>query len=130
MEQSDTPVMIDADEAQIRQIIWNLATNGLRAMPDGGTLRLIAVHEVAGSDLAVLRVEDEGVGIPPEEVEKIFQPFRGSFGKGTGLGLAIVHRIVTDYDGHIEVKPRPGRGTIFRVTFPMSAERRAERQAS
>ncbi len=130
VEQSDTPVMIDADEAQIRQIIWNLATNGLRAMPDGGTLRLIAVHEVAGSDLAVLRVEDEGVGIPPEEVEKIFQPFRGSFGKGTGLGLAIVHRIVTDYDGHIEVKPRPGRGTIFRVTFPMSAERRAERQAS
>jgi two-component system sensor histidine kinase PilS (NtrC family) len=130
VEQSEAPVMIDADEAQIRQIIWNLATNGLRAMPDGGTLRLIAVHEVAGSDLAVLRVEDEGVGIPPEEVEKIFQPFRGSFGKGTGLGLAIVHRIVTDYDGHIEVKPRPGRGTIFRVTFPLTADRRAERQAS
>ena len=130
VEQSDTPVMIDADEGQIRQIIWNLATNGLRAMPGGGTLRLIAVHEVAGSDLAVLRVEDEGVGIPPEEVDTIFQPFRGSFGKGTGLGLAIVHRIVTDYDGHIEVKPRPGRGTIFRVTFPMSADRRAELQAS
>lgn len=130
VEQADTPVMIDADEAQIRQIIWNLATNGLRAMPGGGTLRLIAVHEVAGSDLAVLRVEDEGVGIPPEEVDTIFQPFRGSFGKGTGLGLAIVHRIVTDYDGHIEVRPRPGRGTIFRVTFPMSADRRAERQAS
>ena len=130
VEQSDAPVMIDADEAQIRQIIWNLATNGLRAMPDGGTLRLFAVHEVAGSDLAVLRVEDEGVGIPPEEVDKIFQPFRGSFGKGTGLGLAIVHRIVTDYEGRIEVRPRPGRGTIFRVTFPMSADRRAERQAS
>lgn len=130
VEQSDAPVMIDADEAQIRQIIWNLATNGLRAMPDGGTLRLIAVHEVAGSELAVLRVEDEGVGIPPEEVDTIFQPFRGSFGKGTGLGLAIVHRIVTDYDGHIEVRPRPGRGTIFRVTFPMSSGRRAERQAS
>ncbi len=130
VEQSETPVMIDADEGQIRQIIWNLATNGLRAMPDGGTLRLIAVHEVAGSDLAVLRVEDEGVGIPPEEVDTIFQPFRGSFGKGTGLGLAIVHRIVTDYDGHIEVRPRPGGGTIFRVTFPMSADRRAERQAS
>jgi two-component system sensor histidine kinase PilS (NtrC family) len=130
VEQSDAPVIIDADEAQIRQIIWNLATNGLRAMPDGGTLRLFAVHEVAGSELAVLRVEDEGVGIPPEEVDKIFQPFRGSFGKGTGLGLAIVHRIVTDYEGRIEVRPRPGGGTIFRVTFPMSADRRAERQAS
>ena len=47
----------------------------------------------------MLLVEDEGVGIPPEDVDTIFQPFRGSFGKGTGLGLAIVHRIVTDYGG-------------------------------
>ena len=53
-------------------------------------------------------VEDEGVGIPPEDVDLIFQPFRGSFGKGTGLGLAIVHRIVTDYGGQIEVRPRAG----------------------
>ncbi len=122
VEQSDEPVIIDADEGQIRQIVWNLATNGLRAMPNGGTLRLVAVHEVAGSHLAVLRVEDEGVGIAPDEVDTIFQPFRGSFGKGTGLGLAIVHRIVTDYDGHIEVKPRPRGGTIFRVTFPVAPE--------
>jgi signal transduction histidine kinase len=127
VEPADHPVMIEADESQIRQIIWNLATNGLRAMPEGGTLRLTAVEEGA---LATLRVEDEGVGIPPEEVDKIFQPFRGSFGKGTGLGLAIVHRIVTDYDGNIEVRPRPGGGTIFRVTFPAAAGRRAERQAS
>ena len=121
------PVMIEADESQIRQIIWNLATNGLRAMPEGGTLRLSAVAE---GTHATLCVEDEGVGIPPEEVEKIFQPFRGSFGKGTGLGLAIVHRIVTDYDGNIEVKPRSGGGTIFRVTFPAAAGRPAARQAS
>jgi two-component system sensor histidine kinase PilS (NtrC family) len=113
--QSDQPVMIDADESQIRQIVWNLATNGVRAMPEGGTLRLAVVEE---NNVAALRVEDEGVGIPPEEVEKIFQPFRGSFGKGTGLGLAIVHRIVTDYGGNIEVKPRAGGGTVFRVTFP------------
>ena len=52
----------------------------------------------------MLLVEDEGVGIPPEDVDSIFQPFRGSFGKGTGLGLAIVHRIVTDYGGHIDVQ--------------------------
>jgi two-component system sensor histidine kinase PilS (NtrC family) len=124
---ADRQVMIDADESQIRQIIWNLATNGLRAMPEGGTLRLSAVAE---GTVASLRVEDEGVGIPPEEVEKIFQPFRGSFGKGTGLGLAIVHRIVTDYDGNIEVKPRSGGGTIFRVTFPAAVGRPAARQAS
>ena len=124
---ADRPVMIDADESQIRQIIWNLATNGLRAMADGGTLRLRAVSE---GGLAALQVEDEGVGIPPEEVDKIFQPFRGSFGKGTGLGLAIVHRIVTDYDGNIEVKPRSGGGTIFSVTFPTAVGRPVARQAS
>ena len=76
----------------------------------------------------MLLVEDEGVGIPPEEVDAIFQPFRGSFGKGTGLGLAIVHRIVTDYGGQIDVKPRPGGGTVFRVTFPEPC-RRAARSA-
>ena len=124
--QSAEPVTIDADESQVRQIIWNLATNGLRAMPDGGTLRLSAVKE---SGVAALGVEDEGVGIPPEEVEKIFQPFRGSFGKGTGLGLAIVHRIVTDYGGNIDVRPRNGGGTIFRVTFP-TLSRATARQAS
>jgi len=78
----------------------------------------------------VLLVEDEGVGIPPEDVDSIFQPFRGSFGKGTGLGLAIVHRIVTDYGGHIDVRPRPEGGTIFRVSFPERVDVHAERQAS
>jgi two-component system, NtrC family, sensor histidine kinase PilS len=128
---ADEPVMVEADESQIRQIIWNLATNGLRAMPDGGTLSLSAVHEQSSSRRSsVLLVEDEGVGIPPEDVDSIFQPFRGSFGKGTGLGLAIVHRIVTDYGGQIDVRPREARGTVFRITFPERVDVRAERQAS
>jgi len=115
------PLLIDADEGQIRQIIWNLATNGLRAMTGRGTLTLGAVEElVGGQPTAVLQIEDEGVGIAPEDVDAIFQPFRGSFGKGTGLGLAIVHRIVTDYGGQIEVRARPVRGTTFRVTFPVA----------
>jgi two-component system sensor histidine kinase PilS (NtrC family) len=131
VRQADADVMLDADEGQVRQIIWNLATNGLRAMPNGGVLRLSATDETTATGrVAVLQVEDEGVGIPPEEVDSIFQPFRGSFGKGTGLGLAIVYRIVTDYGGNIEVKPRSGGGTVFRVTFPDGAASRAQRQAS
>jgi len=123
------PVLIDADEGQIRQIIWNLATNGLRAMTGSGTLTLSASEEQLGDQrTAVLQIEDEGVGIAPDDVEAIFQPFRGSFGKGTGLGLAIVHRIVTDYGGQIEVRARPVRGTTFRVTFPVA--RPAAREAS
>ena len=95
-----------------------------------GVLRISALLDTTSkARLALLQVEDEGVGIPPDEIDSIFQPFRGSFGKGTGLGLAIVHRIVTDYGGSIEVKAREGRGTVFRVAFPVP-ESGAARQAS
>jgi two-component system sensor histidine kinase PilS (NtrC family) len=114
------PVMVRGDENQVRQIVWNLATNGLRAMPQGGTLTLSATGDAARG--AVLTVTDQGVGIPQDEVENIFQPFRGSFGKGTGLGLAIVHRIVSDYGASIDVESEPGRGTTFQVTFAPSAQ--------
>lgn len=113
-------VPVDGDEAQLRQVLWNLATNGLRAMPDGGALRLTARIEPGtnGPRYAVMEVTDHGVGIAPEDIDGIFQPFRGSFGRGTGLGLAIVHRIVTDYGGHIDVQSQPGEGTTFTVRFP------------
>ncbi len=115
-------VAFEADENQIRQIVWNLATNGLRAMKNGGRLTLgAAVEDGIGDqgDCVVLEVSDEGVGIPAEELDAIFQPFRGSFAKGTGLGLAIVHRIVSDYDGEIQVSSTPGRGTTVNVRFPV-----------
>ena len=131
VRQGSEGVIVDADEGQIRQIMWNLATNGLRAMPEGGTLTLSAIEEERdGEHWTVLLVEDEGVGIAPEEIDAIFQPFRGSFGKGTGLGLAIVHRIVSDYGGHIDVQPRTGGGTVFRVSFPSPRDVAAARQAS
>ena len=82
-------------KGQIRQIIWNLATNGLRAMPGGGpAARWAARRDAAATRRGVLVVQDEGVGIPAEELDGIFQPFHGAFAKGSGLGLAIVHRIV------------------------------------
>jgi signal transduction histidine kinase len=115
-------VTVEGDENQVRQIVWNLATNGLRAMPRGGTLTLSAIpdpHRRAG----ILTVTDQGVGIPQEEIENIFQPFRSSFGKGTGLGLAIVYRIVSDYNATIDVQSEPGRGTTFRVSFAPPAQR-------
>jgi two-component system sensor histidine kinase PilS (NtrC family) len=111
-------VIVQGDENQLRQIVWNLATNGLRAMPQGGTLTLSAFYDTAHTGAAVLTVTDEGVGIRQDDLEGIFQPFRGSFGKGTGLGLAIVHRIVSDYSASIDVHSQPGQGTTFRVTFP------------
>ena len=107
----------EADEGQIKQIVWNLATNGLRAMPNGGQLKLTGERD-AVPDSVVVTVKDEGVGIPPEELDALFQPFHGSFAKGSGLGLAIVHRIVRDYHGEITVSSEPGRGTAVCVRLP------------
>jgi two-component system, NtrC family, sensor histidine kinase PilS len=111
----------EADENQIKQIVWNLATNGLRAMPDGGRLKLSGAFEQA-SDSLVITVQDSGIGIAPEELDGLFQPFHGSFAKGSGLGLAIVHRIVTDYNGEIQVSSRRGEGTAVSVRLPARAE--------
>ena len=86
-----------ADEAQIRQIVWNLATNGLRAMPDGGALTLAATEGASG---VIIRV--------------------GGFAKGTGLGLSIVHRIVSDYGGELGVRSQPGQGTTVTVKLPLA----------
>jgi two-component system sensor histidine kinase PilS (NtrC family) len=115
-----TEVWYEADEGQIKQIVWNLATNGLRAMPHGGRLRLGAAVEPS-NDGVVLTVEDEGVGIPPEELDNLFQPFHGRFAKGSGLGLAIVHRIVSDYNGEIQVSSPAGKGTTVSVRLPARA---------
>jgi two-component system sensor histidine kinase PilS (NtrC family) len=110
----------EADEGQIKQIVWNLATNGLRAMPEGGQLRLAGSLEPS-SDGVVLTVHDEGIGIAAEELDALFQPFHGTFAKGSGLGLAIVHRIVTDYSGEIQVSSQKGSGTTVSVRLPARA---------
>ena len=67
---------------------------------------------------------DEGVGIAPEEMDGIFQPFRGGFDRGTGLGLSIVHRIVSDYSGEVRVSSTKGAGTTVFVKFPVAATAR------
>ncbi len=110
----------EADEGQIKQIVWNLATNGLRAMPTGGRLRLTGAVE-PGSEGVAITVADEGVGIPADELDRLFQPFHGTFAKGSGLGLAIVHRIVADYSGEIQVSSRSGAGTTVSVRLPARA---------
>lgn len=112
-------IWFDADESQIRQIVWNLASNAVRAMPQGGRLRMRAALRGAGPNVALeLAVRDEGVGIPPDELDTVFHPFRSSFARGTGLGLAIVHRIVTDHGGQVEVSSGLGEGTEVRAIFP------------
>jgi two-component system sensor histidine kinase PilS (NtrC family) len=117
------PVCCLADAAQIRQIVWNLASNGLRAMPDGGalTLRVSAQDGSTPGPWLLLSVQDEGVGIAAAELDGILQPFRGGFERGTGLGLSIVHRIVSDYGGELRVSSEPRQGTTVTVALPLIA---------
>ena len=115
------PVWCLADEAQIRQIVWNLATNGLRAMAEGGTLTLAASPAAADDGkppMVTIAVTDEGIGIDPAELDSILQPFHGGFARGTGLGLSIVHRIVNDYGGELLMTSERGRGTTVTVKLP------------
>lgn len=107
---------------QFKQVFWNLIKNALKAMPEGGRLTL----DFPGprkKDVRVL-VADTGRGISEEDQAHLFEPFFSGFEDGRGLGLSIVRKIVDDYDGRIEVRSGPGRGTEVLITLPARKEAR------
>jgi signal transduction histidine kinase len=108
---------INADPAMLRQAILNLAINACQAMPNGGTLK-IACRTSRGR--VEIDVEDTGVGIAPENLQKIFDLYFTTKEKGSGIGLSMVYRIVQLHDGEVEVQSTPGRGTRFRLVFPQA----------
>ncbi len=109
---------VPADPLQLREVLVNLVTNALYAMPDEGQLTVRT--RAAGPAAISLEVSDTGMGIPAENLSKLFTPFFTTkpFGKGTGLGLAISYGIVKMHDGGISVRSQPGKGTTFTVTLP------------
>jgi len=117
----DLPV-IQGDANQLQQSIINLIFNAIDAMPSGGTVNLTATH-LASDQSVVLEIRDTGVGIAPEHLPHIFEPFYTTKdeGYGVGLGLSTVYGIVENHQGHIEVESTPGEGTRFRLWFPVAA---------
>jgi signal transduction histidine kinase len=109
---------INADPAMLRQALLNLALNACQAMPEGGTMR-IACH-LGSRSRVMVDVEDTGVGIPPENLQKIFDLYFTTKEKGSGIGLSMVYRIVQLHDGEVEVESTPGHGTRFRLVFPQA----------
>lgn len=123
---------VKADVSQFEQVIVNLAVNARDAMPDGGKLT-IRTSNVSTADVAQLNhkgmpaadyvridVSDTGTGIPPDILDKIFEPFFSTkeVGKGTGLGLSTVYGIIKQTGGFVYVDSEPGKGTIFHIFLP------------
>lgn len=129
---------IEADEGNVEQVIMNLAVNAKDAMPSGGKLMIktenIVIDEKRAESIPGARpgetvrltVADTGVGMSRELVSRIFEPFftTKEAGKGTGFGLAVVYSIVKQHNGWISVESAPGKGTTFRIYFPVMSRRR------
>ncbi|HVK70084.1 MAG TPA: ATP-binding protein [Polyangium sp.] len=111
---------IEADTAQMRQVVWNLLRNAIQASSAGAEV-IVRVEADAGGAVG-LAVEDRGVGIPPEARERLFDAFFTTRSQGMGIGLAVVKRILDDHGFVIEVESEPGKGTTFRVRIPHSKE--------
>lgn len=107
-------VMID--KRYMKQAILNLVKNALAAMPGGGKLVLSVSHV---EEEIVISVTDSGMGIPEEDLPKIFEPYFTTKENGTGLGLTIVFKIVKEHRGEISVRSRPGQGSTFTITLPV-----------
>jgi signal transduction histidine kinase len=115
-EAEEGPLLCRADPDRITQVFWNLARNGLEAMPDGGVL---SVHLGAQGDDLVLTIRDQGRGMGEAQMRRMFEPFQSQRPLGTGLGLAIVYQIIREQRGDITVHSTPAQGTEVKVRLPL-----------
>ena len=122
---------VEIDEGQINQVLSNLAINAQQAMPEGGILKVRAENITADIDKPFLlkggkyikiSIEDSGIGIPEEQLARIFDPYFTTKQKGSGLGLATTYSIIKNHDGHIIVESKLGIGTIFHIYLPASGK--------
>jgi len=132
LKQDESLPMITADPLQVQQVVINLMINACDASPRGGSITIKTfAHRlrervtfggkiIPQGPYAGLSVEDEGMGMPQEVIQRVFDPFftTKEKGKGTGLGLSVVHGIVKNHGGYIRIKSRVGKGARFEVYFP------------
>lgn len=118
---------IEADEGQLNQVISNIVMNADQAMPEGGTITVSCRNRTLKADsglplppgnYVMISVADRGIGIPMENLGRIFDPYFTTKQKGSGLGLATAYSIIKRHNGHIAVESSEGRGTVFDVYLP------------
>jgi two-component system, sporulation sensor kinase A len=118
--------MIEAEADQIKQVLINLIKNAIEAMPDGGVVTIEA--EGSSEDHVVIRVIDEGIGIPRELISRLGEPFFSTKEKGTGLGLMICQRIIKNHKGSLEIDSEVNKGTTFTIRLPRKIGKKNDKQ--
>ncbi|MBW7956298.1 MAG: PAS domain S-box protein [Deltaproteobacteria bacterium] len=119
---------VEADEGMLSQALQNIIVNADEAMPSGGLIKVSAFNASSargrpvGSPHVCIRVEDSGGGIPESDLEKVFDPYYTTKEEGSGLGLAAAYSVVKNHGGFIEVESTPGKGSVFSVYLPASAD--------
>lgn len=117
IEIDEDEIFAPVDVQSLRASILNLCVNAIQAMPEGGILKVKLSRD---DDLrAVIKVSDTGVGIPPENIKKIFSPFFTTRPDGNGFGLSEVHKTIQSHEGTIDVDSEPGKGTVFTIHLPL-----------
>jgi two-component system sensor histidine kinase PilS (NtrC family) len=111
-----TLVTVWADPDRLRQVFWNISDNALKAMPEGGELK-VQVEDASERTVRVT-LSDTGVGFTEQQLEKVFEPFQPGFSGGTGLGLAIVYQIMQGLGGTVRVESKAGKGARFILELP------------
>src|SRR5439155_13433432 len=116
-ERAPSLPLIRGHRGKIQQAVLNLLMNAAEALPSGGEIRLGLDQE---AEHLRIRVTDNGVGISPEALPRIFEPFFTARhdGSGTGLGLSVVRRVLEEHGGRVEVQSLPGAGSTFTLSFP------------
>lgn len=113
----NTPLLLNSDKAQLKQLFLNILLNSAQAMNSGGELK-IEVHPKDNHKI-LITVTDTGEGIPEDKLDNIFDPFFTTKSGGTGLGLSICYGIIESHKGEIEVKSKVGQGTTISITLPL-----------
>ncbi|PYZ99037.1 hypothetical protein CR205_10885 [Alteribacter lacisalsi] len=114
---TDDALQVFCAPHQIKQVFVNLLKNAIESMEQGGTIR-VDVHEEDGN--AVVKVIDEGCGIPKDQLKRIGEPFYSTKETGTGLGLMVTFKIIEEHGGTVDIDSEQGTGTTFTITFPLT----------